>query len=69
MVFFHDFLKTLLNRPLIHEVRNSDLSPQVGGDFAEILLTGRNSATTRLYPKWRPLEIIIHKRTYRHMAH
>ena len=47
-MFFQDFLTTLHNRPLIHEVRNSGISPQVGGEFAEILPTGRNSATTRL---------------------
>ena len=48
--FFYDFLKIFLhNRPLIHVVRNPDLSPQVGGYFAEILPTGLNSATTRLF--------------------
>ena len=38
----------LHNRPQIHGVGNSTLSAQVSGDFAEILPTGLNCATTRL---------------------
>ena len=37
----HDFLKILHNWPQIQEVRNSALSPQVSGDFAEFRTTCR----------------------------
>ena len=44
---FQDFLEILRNRPQIKKVRNSALSPQLGGDFDEFRPIGRNSHGSR----------------------